>query len=284
MPLAALVAFLHLVQIHLSFPHGPVANEEIALRWLHFIFGIIWIGLLYFFNLVGFKTMGELDAAVRAKVFSPMMARAMGWFRWSALVTVVVGLRYFWLLLAADATNSGDSSLALSWLGKWLVVWLVAYALIYFVQLPRSGGLDNNWIRAVAIAIVIVAASYASLVWERGRRRIQRAFVDRSGWRNRPADAAKYLGRGVARSEALDNLDAREGGTRNADAAGSGSAITLELHRFSRRILAFVSDAFLHGRRGALPVSQHACKVIAKLLIGSDLRCALLLHVSERIL
>ena len=48
-----LACFLHALGPQFNFPQGP-AVELIMLRWLHFIFGIIWIGLLYFFNLVGF--------------------------------------------------------------------------------------------------------------------------------------------------------------------------------------------------------------------------------------
>src|ERR1700674_5389805 len=148
---------------HFSFLEGPAVNEMMLLRWLHFIFGIIWIGLLYFFNLVGFPTMKQLEASVRAKIYPVLMSRAMNWFRWSALVTVVVGLRYFWMILAADAQNAGNSRLALRWFGEWLLVWLVAYALIYPFQLPSKGILDNPWVRSIAIAIIVVAASYLVL-------------------------------------------------------------------------------------------------------------------------
>jgi hypothetical protein len=80
-----LAFFTHALGPQFNFPQGP-AVELIMLRWLHFIFGIIWIGLLYFFNLVGFPTMKQLDAAVRGKVFPVLMSRAMSWFRWSALI------------------------------------------------------------------------------------------------------------------------------------------------------------------------------------------------------
>ena len=43
--------------LQISFPQGAVATEQIALRWMHFVAGIIWIGLLYFFNLVGTPTL-----------------------------------------------------------------------------------------------------------------------------------------------------------------------------------------------------------------------------------
>src|ERR1700722_5390727 len=73
---------------HFSFPQGGTANEEIVLRWLHLVSGVIWIGLLYFFNLVGTPALQQLDAPVRGKVFPVLMERAMWWFRWSAMVTV----------------------------------------------------------------------------------------------------------------------------------------------------------------------------------------------------
>ena len=168
-----MAALLHtlwiiLAQPHFSFPSNPIATEQIMLRWLHFIFGIIWIGLLYFFNLVGFPTMKQLDAAVRGKLYPVMMSRAMNWFRWSALVTVLVGLRYYWMILAADAQNSGNPSLVFRWFGYWLLVWLVAYALIYPFQLPGKGLLDNGWVRAIAIAIIVIAAAWVVLILNAG--------------------------------------------------------------------------------------------------------------------
>jgi len=148
---------------YFSFPQDPVANEEIALRWIHIVAGITWVGLLYFFNLVGTPAMKELEAPVRGKVFPALMERGMWLFRWSAVITVLMGLRYFWIILAADANNAGNSWLAWRWMGWWLLVWLVAYALIYPVQLPRTGILDNAWVRTIAIVAIVVAASWAAL-------------------------------------------------------------------------------------------------------------------------
>jgi uncharacterized membrane protein len=155
--------FLHVLEPHFSFPEGGGATEFILLRWLHFVFGIIWIGLLYFFNLVGFPTMKQLDTAVRGKVYPVMMSRAMAWFRWSAMITIVVGVRYYFHLLIPDAHNSGDPSLTLKWFGEWVAVWLGAYWLIYPFQLPRKGILDNPWVRTIAIAVIVVAASWLIL-------------------------------------------------------------------------------------------------------------------------
>ena len=153
---------------HFTFLSDPSANELMVLRWLHFIFGIIWIGLLYFFNLVGMPTMTQLDPPVRVKVYPVLMSRAMGWFRWSALVTVIVGIRYFFSLLSSDARNAGDPSLTLRWFGWWLLVWLVAYALIYALQLPAKGFLDSPWLRVIGIAVVVCAVSWTVLALNGG--------------------------------------------------------------------------------------------------------------------
>ena len=157
------VLSIHYFTPHFSFPEGGGAAELIVLRWLHLIFGIIWIGLLYFFNLVGFPTMKQLEASVRGKVYPVMMSRAMAWFRWSAMITVAVGLRYYFRLLSVDAHNAGDPSLTLKWFGWWVAVWIVAFALIYPLQLPHEGVLDNPWIRTIAISIIVIAASWLVL-------------------------------------------------------------------------------------------------------------------------
>ena len=151
-----------------SFPQGALANEQMLLRWIHIVSGIIWIGLLYFFNLVGTPTLKQLDPPVRGKVFPVMMTRGMWWFRWSALVTVLAGLRYFWQILAADARNAGDPALAWRWMGEWLLVWLVAFAVLYPLQLPSKGILDNPWVRSIAIGIVVIAAAWDALILNSG--------------------------------------------------------------------------------------------------------------------
>src|SRR3982074_3392229 len=107
---------------HFSFLSDPAANELIAWRGLHSIFVITRIGLLYFFNFVGTPTMRALEPGVRVKVYPVLMSRAMAWFRWSALVTVLMGMRYFFSMLITDARNSGDSGLALRWFGWWVLV------------------------------------------------------------------------------------------------------------------------------------------------------------------
>src|SRR5260221_852052 len=98
---------------HFTFLADAAANELMALRWLHFIFGIIWIGLLYFFNFVLTPSMKTLEPGVRLNVYPALMSRAMPWFRRSGLVTVLVGMGYFCSLLISDGRKSGNPRQAL---------------------------------------------------------------------------------------------------------------------------------------------------------------------------
>jgi uncharacterized membrane protein len=155
-------------QPHFSFLTGAQPNEMLLLRWLHFIFGIIWIGLLYFFNLALIPAMKQCDPKLRVRIYPELMPRAMSWFRYSALVTVLVGLRYFQIYLTSDAKIAGNPSLAGKWLGWWLLVWVVAYVFIYALQLPAKGILDNTVVRVFGISLVVIAASWLVLTLNGG--------------------------------------------------------------------------------------------------------------------
>src|SRR5438477_4597503 len=140
-----------------SFPTDFYTNFLMLLRWIHFLAGITWIGLLYFFNLVGFPVMQELDLVTRGKVMPALMLRALWWFRWSALVTVVVGLAYWGAEVSALAQAAGASSGVA--MGSFFGIWTVAWGLLYALLLPGKGLLNRGWVLAVLVAVVMAAAS-----------------------------------------------------------------------------------------------------------------------------
>jgi len=61
-------------------------------RWLHILAGVIWIGMLYFFNWVNGPFAATLDAETKKKVVPELMPRALYWFRWGAAWTWVTGV------------------------------------------------------------------------------------------------------------------------------------------------------------------------------------------------
>ncbi len=67
----------------------------ISLRWIHFFAGITWIGILYYFNFVQVPTFKELDGPTKNILIPRLVKRALFWFRWAAVVTVLAGWAYF---------------------------------------------------------------------------------------------------------------------------------------------------------------------------------------------
>ena len=63
-----------------------------ALRWLHVLFGITWIGLLYYFNFVQVPSFAQLSPAARNEAIQKLASRALWWFRWAAVGTAIFGL------------------------------------------------------------------------------------------------------------------------------------------------------------------------------------------------
>jgi uncharacterized membrane protein len=61
-------------------------------RWIHILAGIVWIGMLYFFNFVNGPFQGTLDAETKKKVVPELMPRALYWFRWGAAWTWATGV------------------------------------------------------------------------------------------------------------------------------------------------------------------------------------------------
>lgn len=70
----------------------PQDVVEFLFRWVHFLSGITWIGLLYFFNFVNARAMAVIDASARPHVVTTLLPRALAWFRHAAWVTVLAGL------------------------------------------------------------------------------------------------------------------------------------------------------------------------------------------------
>ena len=101
-----LQAFLLFLQAKVMFPTEGIV--EVLLRWIHFLAGITWIGLLYFFNLVNVGFMKKLDGPTKGKVIPALMPSALWWFRWSALVTVLAGFIYWFLILRMEPPATLD--------------------------------------------------------------------------------------------------------------------------------------------------------------------------------
>ena len=74
-------------------PENSREYLDLFLRWLHILFGIQWIGHLYFFNFVNAQVVKTYDADSKKKVVPELMPRALFWFRMGAAMTWVKRVR-----------------------------------------------------------------------------------------------------------------------------------------------------------------------------------------------
>ncbi len=74
-----------------NLPAGAPGWNQIF-RWLHVFFGTTWVGLLYYFNFVQIPTMPKVPADLKPGVTKYIAPKALFFFRWSALATVLTGL------------------------------------------------------------------------------------------------------------------------------------------------------------------------------------------------
>ncbi|HEX4599753.1 MAG TPA: urate hydroxylase PuuD [Gemmatimonadales bacterium] len=105
------------------------AGIQFLLRWVHFLSGITWIGLLYYFNFVQGPFMAEADAATKSVATQKLVPRALWWFRWGAMGTFLSGLAIL-LLRGARWSDpwgltilSGATFGTVMFLNVWLVIW-----------------------------------------------------------------------------------------------------------------------------------------------------------------
>jgi uncharacterized membrane protein len=102
---------------------------EFIFRWAHVLFGITWIGMLYYFNFVQTEYFKEAEAGAKADAMKKLAPRALWWFRWGAMFTFLTGL----VLLMSVRAFSNFGSSALIWMGSlagtlmflnvWLIIW-----------------------------------------------------------------------------------------------------------------------------------------------------------------
>jgi len=172
--LAPLIGMFAAPQI--DFPGGEVAILMV-LRWIHLVAGITWVGLLYFFTLVNMPFLQELDPKSRGIVIPKLMPRALWWFRWSAVVTVLVGIAYWMHIVASDARYAQVAGEAVSpgkMFGSFFVLWTLAFAIEMGVLMSPADALRKGPALGLIMAVIIIGTSYFFLAlnqngWESNR-------------------------------------------------------------------------------------------------------------------
>src|SRR5437773_1622976 len=108
-----------------SLPSDFQTNFLMLLRWIHFIAGITWVGLLYFFNLVNIPFMKELDAGTKGKVMPGLFLHlnSHGWES-NRLLSIGIGGGIGWMMM----------------LSVWGIIWRIQKRLIAWTKANAENG------------------------------------------------------------------------------------------------------------------------------------------------
>src|SRR6267142_3663281 len=158
---------------------APSAHEisQIAMRWLHFVAGITWIGLLYFFNLVNVPLQKKLDPETKKKVNPDLLLPALWYFRWGAVLTVLSGLAYYAMYILksdvrlANATKANVNGWVL--LIVWFFIPVITFLVEFLIIKKVPALIKDGRVFAIVALILVTAMSIAILKWLDGGLTVQ---------------------------------------------------------------------------------------------------------------
>jgi uncharacterized membrane protein len=109
------------------------AYSAFVMRWLHVMSGVMWIGLLWYFNFVQIPSMPKIPDEQKPAVGKVIAPTALFWFRWAALATVVTGLLLAFMMgyiVTALSLQRPQTAIGIGmWLGLvmafnvWFIIW-----------------------------------------------------------------------------------------------------------------------------------------------------------------
>ena len=136
--LSFLIAFIFILFLAKSGQFDQAAFNMWLFRWFHVISGIMWVGILYYFNFVQIPNMTKIPDEQKPAISKVIAPAALFWFRWAALATIISGLilgyinGYIHDAMTLGIMSGGGKSTAIGigmWLGiimafnVWFVIW-----------------------------------------------------------------------------------------------------------------------------------------------------------------
>lgn len=164
------------------------------LRWMHVFFGVVWIGHLYYFNFVQGAFFAETDANTKSNAIQKLVPRALWWFRWGAMWTLVTGLTYLMIRAHLGGMEmfrsswgitimTGMSLGILMWFNVWFVIWpnqkiVIENATLTAQGKPGIAGAADRAARAGVASRYNVLFSLPMLFFMTGARHLPLAVSD----------------------------------------------------------------------------------------------------------
>ena len=175
---------------------------NMTFRWWHILFGITWIGLLYYFNFIQTEYFKDAEEMARKDAVAKLAPRALWWFRWAAFFTFLTGLVLLHFITLRITTDIilGATMGALMMLNVWGIIWpnqkiviglkegdasvagpkaglasrtntLFSVAMLYFMvssaHYPHGGYLFGETISSTGLylGLAVIAAIEANAIW-----------------------------------------------------------------------------------------------------------------------
>ena len=188
--IAAGVVVLVVLLIILVAAGGKVALGEhgwwlFAMRWLHVTAGVMWIGLLWYFNFVQTPSMPKIPDDQKPAISKVIAPAALFWFRWAAMATIILGLILALMngyLVQALTLQKPFTAIGLgAWLGTimwfnvWFVIWPNQKKVLGIVQVPpdqktraaKTAGMASriNTMLSIPMLYFMVAQSHGGVAF-----------------------------------------------------------------------------------------------------------------------
>jgi uncharacterized membrane protein len=162
---------------------GDHAWWTFAMRWLHVTAGVMWIGLLWYFNFVQTPSMPKIPDEQKPAISKVIAPAALFWFRWAAMATIVLGAILAWMngyLVQALTLQQPFTGIGLgAWLGTimwfnvWFIIWPNQKKALGIVTVPpdekaaaaRRAGMTSriNTMLSIPMLYFMVAQSHGGL-------------------------------------------------------------------------------------------------------------------------
>ena len=111
------------------------------LRWAHLLAGVTWIGLLYYFNFIQGEYFKEADGGAKSDAIQKLVPRALWWFRWGAMFTLLSGLALIYVRhLTGMGIMIGVIMGIIMFLNVWLIIWPNQKIVIASAKQVAAGG------------------------------------------------------------------------------------------------------------------------------------------------
>ena len=107
-----------------------------VMRWLHVVSGIMWIGLLWYFNFVQIPSMASIPDEQKPAISKVIAPTALFWFRYGALATVITGLLLAWMQKYLFLALTLQMPFAAIGIGMWIAL-IMAFN-VWFIIWPNQ--------------------------------------------------------------------------------------------------------------------------------------------------